>query len=311
MIGYKVEVMNVVDLPTSWVLSENVRIGDTKSRVGKAIEKSLLQNPEFFVARNNGIRLVNGRQVVNGGTTFQIICNLIKQGKGDRIKDAKILVFNISTPKDEIPNICHALNNVQKVTALDLKNAKGELDRLKRLVKGEPFEDRITFKTGCAGVNDKETKLDKSFLIPSGFLLRMLQSQLVTAKHTINTAYSKSHDALGKDLDDGLFEKVLGKLPNLVPAFEEITETVKCVFAEKNQNRFVDCPPIGLIWSLMSSYSMTDDWSSFWERHGNELVSLAIEDAYLREEGRFSAYGRGTKCHQLMQNFIEQEGYNV
>ncbi|MDA0157068.1 AIPR family protein [Brachyspira hyodysenteriae] len=136
------------------ILNKNIR-KLVRSKLNKEITKSILDEPEMFWYKNNGISIIakyvdikdiSGKTVislkepyiVNGGQTTKLLFNLFKKSNKNILENSILLVRIYKTENDEqISDIVLGTNQQNKITLYDLKSSNKTLKKLKMFFEQE------------------------------------------------------------------------------------------------------------------------------------------------------------------------------
>ncbi|OEJ14652.1 hypothetical protein BFL38_07360 [Brachyspira hampsonii] len=131
------------------ILNKNIR-KLLKTSLNKEIEKSIINDPEMFWYKNNGISIICKRAekktlkgqtimeledpyIVNGGQTSKILYNIFKKDETNEIFVTSSILLRIyqTTDDQKIEQIVIGTNNQNKITMFDLKSNIKNLKTLK------------------------------------------------------------------------------------------------------------------------------------------------------------------------------------
>lgn len=298
----------VLDLPLTWHLNDNPRVNRTGIDVAKKIKNTLLGNPELFSKLNRGILLINDESVVDGGTTYNVIREVVSDKKYlESLRKASVRVEYMSAPQELIPAISDARNNVTKVKESDFLNASGSFDEIKELLRGHQYTDYMSFKTGCYGVDDTPITFSRPAesiggLIHLTNLLKILESQVSTTDSTHYGAVNTSGSGLIKRYKAGVYKSLYPQLPHLVNKFVKVRMTVKTQCSIRKDNRLGRAK--GIIMTCFYATSLIDDFDAFWERHGVMLTDFIIDQALNYESG-ISPFTKTNIGIRVVESFVK------
>jgi hypothetical protein len=157
--------MRVTDVP-ELPLDPNPREQQIDRGIYREVTRSLLTNDGFFVWKNHGITVLAKKVrkiddvtyevemdprhhgVVDGGHTYRIIRDALDEnGSALERQTIEVRVFTGIVPEElEVVEVAGALNTTMQVQAMSLANLAGKFDWLKKLLKGEPYFDKIAWR---------------------------------------------------------------------------------------------------------------------------------------------------------------------
>ncbi|MEA5001032.1 MAG: AIPR family protein [Endomicrobiaceae bacterium] len=185
------------------ILEKNIRRLLT-GKINKNIKDSLINEPELFWYKNNGLSIVCRRveiktalgektlvlenpYIVNGGQTTKTIYNLFQERQTEEERDifykSYIMARIYQTTEDEkIASIVYGTNNQNKITLFDLKSMNPNLKKIKEFFKTKNIS--LLIQRDC-----EEKRENKN--INSDSLLQIYCSIFLEIPHKVKTSKNK------------------------------------------------------------------------------------------------------------------------
>jgi len=185
------------------ILEKNIR-KLLSGKINKSIRNSLIDEPELFWYKNNGLSIVCRRMeiqralgkntlileepyIINGGQTTKTIYNLFEERKTEEEREIFYKSYILAriyqtTEEDKISAIVSGTNNQNKITLFDLKSTNTNLTKIKNFFESKGVS--LLIKRDC-----EEKKTDKS--INSDTLLQVYVSIYLDIPHKAKNSKNK------------------------------------------------------------------------------------------------------------------------
>lgn len=177
-------IVPVREMPEGLPFEANARRPNTKKRVYKLVEKSLLNKlgePGTFHLKNKGITVVarsveevsegvydvklkkGVHGVLDGGHTYALI---LKHKNSPHLPEEQYVQVEVrvGVPDDWIPEIAGGLNTSVQVEDMSLDNLAGEFKWLKEHLEDEPYYEEIAWSENDPGAYDARDILSLFYL---------------------------------------------------------------------------------------------------------------------------------------------------
>lgn len=227
----------------------NPRDPNRSSYVWKEMMETLDYYPEKFIYRNKGvlimvdsliydnknksinIKLTNKscHGVADGGHTLEVLKEYIKNNKDDNDVFVKVEFLVGFEDKEEVVDVVTARNTAKQVQDESIMDAKGEFDEIKRRLKDEIYENRISYSE--YQINKRGDKKDISIKEIIGMLIAFDNDSFDDENPPI-IAYSGKKTALKhyhkkRDLID---KKYTPLLPKILKLWDTIYEEFPSIY---------------------------------------------------------------------------------
>lgn len=258
-------VLKVKDLPKEFEewREINPRDPNKNSGVAKKISESLRNQPECFLFRNRGLTLLSERVsfdnwsnelsiefsdksmhgLLDGGHTYAVIRNefdsLAEDEKNDtNLNDAyvKVEILEGITSKEEAIEIVGARNTSTQVKDQSLANLSKDFDRIKEILKDEPYANRIAYKE--TEFNEDGSRKDIDIKDILSYLVCFDTEGFDEGHHPV-IAYSGKSAVLNYAEENRVrLEKYLTLLPEILVLRDEIYEQMPLVWNHECNGKF-------------------------------------------------------------------------
>lgn len=214
--------------------------------VAKKIVETLIEEPDRFAIRNQGIYILADRfkerkeskgatlvsivlddptlhGIVNGGHTYKAIREAIENGYEEGAFVRVHLMSGIDN--HSIPDLAEGLNRSLQVDNRSLENLQGRFEKIKRQLEGRPISDHIAYRQGDLGPIDVLDVLTCMRMFDlNEFPNRRKKGVAPRYPHKVFGQQKAVLDYFVEDLrsDNKVFERVLAKLPELLRLKDEI-----------------------------------------------------------------------------------------
>jgi AIPR protein len=164
----------VKQVPKGWSYDPNARLPNTRKRVYREVEDSLLNlgdnTPNTFHLKHKGITLIAddvsrksdtqflirfkaGHGIVDGGHTYKLITDNLENPDLPEDQFVKIEVIT-NIPEEWITEIAGGLNTSVQVEDMSLDHLAGKFDWIKEELKDQPYFNQIAWREGDDGEYD-------------------------------------------------------------------------------------------------------------------------------------------------------------
>ncbi len=235
------------------------KTGILSGPVAKGILETLREQPDEMVMKNQGIYLLvsstqyehdenNGvlslilndsgkHGIINGGHTYAAIREAVETATPEELKELEraYVRLNIFQGVDEdwVPEIAEGLNRSKQVDDPSLINLQGDFDTIRRVMKGRPGEQAISYHQGDEG---------DMYISEVLVYLEMFNKQRFTERKHPNGLYNRQGLALkyfSEDMQN--YQSGLTKLIGLLPDFLKLADNIRLLVptaATKNRLQF-------------------------------------------------------------------------
>lgn len=279
------------------LLAYNPRRGNPNSLNGQEIARTIATNPRKFYMKNKGITVVKyqGKSyIVDGGTTYQVLAKLHKQGVNLKKVEVNVSMDNVKS-LDEIEEIALAKNSGAAVKHTDIQNFRNSFKDIKEVLKGSVYENLVQFKNGCLGVKDKHADVRG---LPILTLLKIYDAVQASTPTEAKNSYSFAQSVL-------LSKLKFNKYRNIIPH----TETAISLFVEVNKE-LKRAKLTGLPFALacMQLLNRKGNPIIYWQQYGTDIVARLKRDyiSFKKKNTGISAseYGRIGRAWQVVNKAI-------
>jgi len=164
----------IKNVPVGLPFDPNARLPNTRRRVYREIEDSLLNGPECtentFHLKHKGITLIAddvmrrteteytikfrpGQGIVDGGHTYELITRNLSNASMPANQHVKFEIIT-NVPEDWISEIAGGLNTAVQVEDMSLDHLAGKFDWIKEELKSEPYYKELAWREGDDGEFD-------------------------------------------------------------------------------------------------------------------------------------------------------------
>lgn len=332
-------ILKAKDLPRDFEEWRDINPRDpkTSSGVAKKIARSLQEQPECFLFRNRGLTLLSEsvsfdnesnvmsvefsnklmHGLLDGGHTYAVIReafeSLVDSEKGNtNLNNAyiKLEIIEGITSKEETTEIVGARNTSMQVKDQSLANLLQHFDTIKKVLKNEPYANRIAYKEtelnddgGCKDIDIKEIL---------SYLICFDQESFGDNNHPIIAYSGKTAVLKHVELNRDRLQKYLPLLPEILILRDEIYEQMPAAWnggggkfgrlegVNVKKKNSVELPfkntkteyaiPSSFLYPILASLRILVEvkngqcsWKispvSFFNRHKDELVGRLVEQA--------------------------------
>lgn len=236
-------------------METNPRQQNMDTTVAKAIKESLAENENFhelnrgIVISADNVSYDNKTETVtmefndltihgdiDGGHTLRAIINASKRGT---LEENRYVFFEIFTGIESPVQLASTRNTSNQVDLKSIQELEKNFEIIKKVIKGTPFADRVSFKMYERDENNVKKTIDVREII--AILMMFFQNvyPCVTKQGTLNEVqpvqcYTGKEATLKKFIDLGKEEreKTINNMSNIIPDIFEVWDEIETNFGE-------------------------------------------------------------------------------